>query len=408
MSLPPEPAFADVTLANPGVEAAAADVVVSHSFHLAHPDWSRRIPQLDGLRGIAILLVLLRHSIFGMETQSWFLGKLLSAGLLSWSGVDLFFVLSGFLIGGILLDARESPRYFQTFYVRRFHRIFPLYFAVAGIFLFRHLPLGSLRALLGNVSPLTIPWGAYLTLTQNFWMAHLGWYGAPAMAVTWSLAVEEQFYLTVPFLIRKIRLSRLVRVLMGIIVAAPLLKWWLSHSWAHGNFASYVLMPCRADALCLGVLSAWMVRQEQIRNVLLARRSLLRGATFLLFLGIAWMTYRQWDQFSNAMVTFGYSWIALFYTGCLLLAVSQSRESSGVLTNPVLMRLGTLAYCSYLIHFPLVNAGHRIFATLWPRSGNAGWLAGSMLGLAATLLIATISWEKFEKPLLRRGHKHTY
>src|SRR5579864_5774237 len=102
--------------------------------HRPIPDWSVRIPALDGLRGIAILLVLLRHAIFGVtsvqgiEAHSRFASFVIACGQLSWSGVDLFFVLSGFLIGGILLDARSSPRYFQTFYIRRVFRILPIYY----------------------------------------------------------------------------------------------------------------------------------------------------------------------------------------------------------------------------------------------------------------------------------------
>jgi len=109
------------------------------------PDWSARIPALDGLRGIAIGLVLLRHAIFGVtsvegiETHSPFTSALVACGQLTWSGVDLFFVLSGFLIGGILLDARPSPRYFQTFYIRRAYRILPLYLVVVGLSLVPHL-----------------------------------------------------------------------------------------------------------------------------------------------------------------------------------------------------------------------------------------------------------------------------
>jgi hypothetical protein len=87
----------------------------------------RRIPELDGLRGIAILLVLLWHAVFQIQPHSTLLTRILSLGSLSWSGVDLFFVLSGFLIGGILLDEKHSPRYFETFYARRAYRILPLY-----------------------------------------------------------------------------------------------------------------------------------------------------------------------------------------------------------------------------------------------------------------------------------------
>lgn len=93
-----------------------------------------RIPALDGLRGLAILLVLLWHCLFAEFTPIALIRKLLFVGKLSWSGVDLFFVLSGFLIGGILLDARSSPRYFQTFYLRRAFRILPLYFLVLSLY----------------------------------------------------------------------------------------------------------------------------------------------------------------------------------------------------------------------------------------------------------------------------------
>src|SRR6201997_2195336 len=143
--------------------------------HRPIPDWSVRIPALDGLRGIAILVVLLRHAIFGVtsvqgiEAHSRFATFVIACGQLSWSGVDLFFVLSGFLIGGILLDARSSPRYFQTFYIRRAYRIFPLYGLVTGFFLSHHLPVHVLPGPFASVSPLTIPWWSYVTLTQNFW-----------------------------------------------------------------------------------------------------------------------------------------------------------------------------------------------------------------------------------------------
>lgn len=373
------------------------------------PNWSLRIPALDGLRGIAILLVLMRHSIFGMETHSKWLSVLLAAGQLSWSGVDLFFVLSGFLIGGILLDARNSPNYFKTFYIRRAYRIFPLYFAVTALFLFRHLSFHIFPGSLGDHSPLLIPAAAYLTLTQNVWMASLGWFGPTAMQATWSLAVEEQFYLTAPLLIRKIRPRRMVAALISVIVTAPLLRMLLHYKFTHGNFACYVLMPCRADALCLGVLAALLVRNPKFWQQLCAKRALLWWSTGIFLVGIAWMTYKGYDPFSSPMNTVGYSWIALFYTGCLLLAVSTARGwSHRLLCGPGLKGLGAIAYCSYLIHMPLILAGRRVLQSLahaWPTST---WLVGGLLGVAATLVIASLSWEYFEKPLLRRGHRYTY
>lgn len=99
--------------------------------HRESLDFSRRIPELDGLRGLAILLVLFYHYI---ESSPVLPGFLSVAGRLTWSGVDLFFVLSGFLIGGILLNARESPNYFKAFYVRRAYRILPIYAATLAAF----------------------------------------------------------------------------------------------------------------------------------------------------------------------------------------------------------------------------------------------------------------------------------
>jgi peptidoglycan/LPS O-acetylase OafA/YrhL len=345
------------------------------------PYRSTRIPALDGLRGVAILLVILRHSVFGMETQSHLLANILVAGQLTWSGVDLFFVLSGFLIGGILLDARDSPCYFQTFYIRRAYRIFPLYGLVAGLFLVRHLPFHLIPGNLGEHSPLQIPWAAYLTLTQNWWMAALGWYGSMAMAPTWSLAVEEQFYLTIPFVIRKLRQSWLPVLLLAVIVGAPLLRTILHFHFIYGSFASYVLTPCRADALCLGVLTSLLVRKPAFWNGVLRHQGLLYFVTAALFVVMAFMTYRRYDQFYFPMITLGYSCIALFYTCCLLIVITASGGTvSRVLCSRTLMQLGTFAYCIYLTHEFFIQAGRRLLALRAPpfpgdnlASGRMAW-----------------------------------
>lgn len=271
-------------------------------------------------------------------------------------------MLSGFLIGGILLDARESPHYFRTFYIRRAYRIFPLYAAVTTVFLVRHLPFHFLPGSFGNFSPLTIPWASYATLTQNFWMAKVGWFGLPAMAVTWSLAVEEQFYLTIPWVIRKVRRKLLVFVMISVVIGAPLLRVFLRHRLQNGDFASYVLMPCRADALCLGVLAALLVRSKHWWNLLRTKRTIVYGITTVLFAGVAFMTYKGYVVNTAPPVNIvGYSWLALFYSFCLLIAVSPSKDNTRqFLCQKWLMRLGTIAYCTYLIHVPLVQAGRRL------------------------------------------------
>ena len=351
----------------------------------------------------------MRHSVFGMESNSRWISAFLAVGRLTWSGVDLFFVLSGFLIGGILLDARDSTRYFKTFYIRRIARIFPVYFTVAAIFLVWHALQQLLPGKMGIALPLTIPPLGYLTLTQNFWMVRLNWFGPAAMAATWSLAVEEQFYLTIPFLIRKINPQRMVVVLCAVIAGAPLLRVVLHYALPHGDFACYVLMPCRADALCLGVLSAFLVRNGRFWRLLLARRFMLYWSTAVLFAGIIYMTYKAYGPFSPPMNTLGYSWLALFYTCCLLIAVSTSRGGlHHILCSGWLMRLGTLAYCTYLIHSPLIFCCRRLLHLKLHDAPMAEWLIGGFLGVALTLAIAAASWKYLEKPLLRRGHRYSY
>src|ERR1044072_3335666 len=217
----------------------------------------KRIPQLDALRGIAILLVIAWHYLANAEGVSpgSTLAYAQAVFRLTWSGLDLFFVLSGFLIGGILLDNRTATNYFRVFYVRRFYRILPLYAVVLAAFYL--LPLGPW------LKDRAAPWWGYATLTQNFWMAQTGRFSPNFLNVTWSLAIEEQFYLTLPLIIRLTPPRRLPQIALACAVTAPLLRTALYLWHPYGAVAAYVLMPCRMDALMLGVFGAWFVRNRE-------------------------------------------------------------------------------------------------------------------------------------------------
>ena len=156
------------------------------------------IPALDGLRGIAIILVMLHHFTYYRPTSGIdaLIGSVLFFG---WTGVDLFFVLSGFLITGILLDTRGSERYFTSFYARRTLRIFPLYYLV--LFLaFVVLPkFPAVHPVLAGQADVPPQWPYWLYLT-NFSIADRGWVHG-WVDVAWSLAIEEQFYLVWPLVI---------------------------------------------------------------------------------------------------------------------------------------------------------------------------------------------------------------
>jgi peptidoglycan/LPS O-acetylase OafA/YrhL len=168
-------------------------------------------------------------------------------------------------------------------------------------------------------------------------------------------------------------------------------------------------MPCRADALCLGVLASLLVRSTRGWNLLFRKRKVLYGVATVLFAGIVFMTYKGYViNIASPVNTVGYTWLALFYTSCLLIAVSAS--TMGVvqrfLCQRWLMGLGTIAYCTYLLHVPLVQAGRRFLELRF--SPRAAWIPGGLFGVAATVVIASISWKFLEQPLLRRGHKYEY
>ena len=230
---------------------------------LKHAQASDRVPVLDGIRGIAVLLVMIFH--FWIVAFSG--GNLLweriyddVAGM-GWIGVDLFFVLSGFLITGILYDSRDSLHYFRVFYGRRTVRIFPLYYAALAIF-FLVGPFVLARvyrpALADMQSGAIVKLFAW-TYLLNWYEGFKGW-GAVAHPLQhfWSLSVEEQFYLIWPFLILKLERRRMMGVCIGLMMLALTLRAALY--WLHFPFAAYTWTICRADSLAIGALVALAAR----------------------------------------------------------------------------------------------------------------------------------------------------
>lgn len=369
-----------------------------------------RIPELDGLRGLAILLVVIWH-YFGAGTITARIGSPAAYGLamlrLSWSGVDLFFVLSGFLIGGILLDARESETYFRTFYFRRAYRILPLYFAwcllfAAGVY----LTAGSQSMPLTTLFNQRLPLWSYPLFIQNTFMTLRRDFGAEWMGITWSLAIEEQFYLLLPLAVRFLKTATLRRVVIAAIICAPAFRLLL---FVSGNtfIGPYVLLPCRADALGLGVLLALAARDAGARDWLLSHRRQTLYALLVLGAGVGALLLLRGPLW---MVGMGYSWIAAFYATLLLrVVIVPERKESFLFRTKLLVQCGTFAYAIYLLHQG-VNAlyfntiyGSRPFIRDLPTAALTG------LSIGTVLLLSGGSWRLIEKPLMRTAHsKYSY
>jgi len=371
---------------------------------------SQRIPELDGLRGLAILLVLLDHYLsaprFDGTSRFWSLFfKLLAGGQV---GVDLFFVLSGFLIGGILLESRESPNYFRTFYLRRVHRILPVYYSFILIYL---AVLGIVHFYAPGVSTSSADFShlfQYPVFIQNFFWSktHLEWL---CLGVTWSLAIEEQFYLCAPLVIRYLSVRRLRSVLVVVILLAPLLRLALFLGPKEYHYLATLSMPCRADSLALGMLGALAWRSERFHMFLRENPKLPARVLMFLFLVVGPLLPWMYKPRGPLWGSVGYSTLAFFFLA-LLLFVLVRRESwlAGVMRLSPLRELGTISYCVYIIHAPILHGIHYLLLHSSPSIDSLRGALATLLALLATLGVAALSWHFMEKPLIKRGHRFVY
>jgi peptidoglycan/LPS O-acetylase OafA/YrhL len=365
-----------------------------------------RLPELDGIRGIAIGMVLIHHyfadSSLVSAGPSWFAGWARKLLCLTWSGVDLFFVLSGFLIAGILVDNRGAAHYFKAFYTRRACRILPLYYCViAFLALVRDLPvfLAPQFDWLFNGS---IPLWSYGLFTQNIYAAMIGNIGANWLAPTWSLAVEEQFYLVFPLIVCCVPRKRLPLLLLFALVAAPTLRYiYVDYPFT----LTFVNAPWRADSLALGALLALGIRSDAFKGYLKANKrafgillSVLMAGEILASLGVL-----------RLGLVFLPSWLALLYGGIILVPfVYGDFWGTRLLRIGLLTRLGLISYAVYLLHLPVAGLMHGLLLGQAPTLNTWSDAAVMMLSLGVTLCVATLSYVIMEKRLIDWGHQCRY
>jgi peptidoglycan/LPS O-acetylase OafA/YrhL len=358
---------------------------------------SGHLPGLDGLRGVAVLLVMGVH--LAMVDGSTLADRLfLFAAFMGWTGVDLFFVLSGFLITGILYDAKNSPHYFRNFYMRRGLRIFPLYYTLVFIVL-----LVVPQVLAAAPSPWTLHVSYWLYLSK--FMVILGLAGGGPLGVTWSLAIEEQFYLLWAPIVHRLHRGALVRLCIALIVVAVVLRVVLLIAGVH-PVVLYMLPFTRMDALAIGALLAISMRSTG-GGVALSRMARRVGPIAVLaVLGvIVWDMDSTWR--GTAMQTIGYTCIAIMF-GCLLVLTiaPDSRWVGPLMANRHLRMFGKYSYALYLLHLPIrafirdYVYGPRELHTLFG-SQLPGQVLFYAAGVCAALAAAWCSWHLFEKRFLR-------
>ena len=375
------------------------------------------VPVLDAFRGLAILVVLVHNASYhpkglhdSVPLKIWDVWT--GAG---WFGVQLFFVLSGLLITGILLDTKGRPGWLRAFYGRRVLRIFPLYYAALLVY-WVVLPrlLGVPRLAESAGIP---PWHYWLYVSN--WPVYPA--GVPAGDPTslthfWSLAVEEQFYLVWPFVVLALSPRRLAVLAVSLGIAAPLFRAWL-HAGAFpedaANMMGYSWTVARMDALALGALCAVALRSGTARELLVARGRWLAGvAAALLVLMLLWRGGMH--KSGPAVQVAGQSLAALLSAGVVLVLALPDTEPRGALRGWWVARaldrgwlrwLGRYSYGIYVVHVPLHRVGLQLVGERLAQGGGGTRLALAVayaaVVLAVSCLAALATWHLIEAPFLR-------
>ena len=355
--------------------------------------------RLDGIRGLAVLLVIFHHALQNIPIRNPVDFVVLNFAGVCWFGVDLFFVLSGFLITGILLRHRERPFYFKNFYARRILRIFPLYFAL--------LPAILILAAHYGGGWQTDTWFDALYLTN----VHNAIYGWPSRAAAhlWSLSVEEQFYIVWPFLIYAIPARFTIAFLLSTAAAVIGTRAIVSEHVT----ATAVYNLFHWDGLLLGALLATL----DFRRVSLPRpllwTALLGAVTLLVYppqiaIGLDWQHWRGTQTVSYALIALA---------GAALIAITRKAAPtaplSRIFSTPLMTAFGRYSYSIYLVHYPLdtwlrIVHLHPGVEGTWSAISPLPSLVYAVALAALSFGFSQITWRLIESPCLALKRRFEY
>lgn len=350
----------------------------------------RRIVALDGLRGLATIIVLLSH-YFG-EVQNGF-----APFMAGWIAVNVFFVMSGFLVGSLILDKEDCRNFLQVFYIRRICRTVPVYFAcVIIVYLFISL-LGEVHWIDADVQ---FPLWSYLSFTQNFFMIQSGSTGAHWLAPTWTLVVEEQFYLLVPTLFILVPRRYLIHTLTAIILSAIGVRWAIIQFAPDFQMARFVLLPARADEIASGLLLAVILKSDKIDWIRHKQKirilPMLPLVTLLCFVVI--------DRVYNIRIgeIIRPTLISIFSATYILVLVLGFEEANKF-HSKFLCFFGSTSYSIYLTHLLVLGLLHGFVFGKVPDVASIPQIALTIAALPIAVFVGWVLTKIFEEPITAWG-----
>ncbi len=379
------------------------------SQHASEPGpYSRHIPALDGIRGLAILGVVASH-LFAGNPPGPVIRTLQAISSFGSHGVDLFFVLSGFLITGILYDSLGDPRFFRKFYARRSLRIFPLYYGVLIVLLLLTRPLQLhwqhmqwvLLGYLQNTN-LVMPYDQF-SLSGGLDLDHL-----------WSLAVEEQFYLVWPVLVFLVAArGRVLRLALGLSIAAVAVRAaFIAHHLTY-NFINRSTLS-RADSLLIGAALALMLRgprHDLTLRVAPAMLALSSGLFAVLMLLSHIGNVPHWLHIRALLFCFGYSLLAVASAALIAWCLRPSTFPRRIFERPTMRFFGKYSYGIYVLHgiaLPFLIRTFRGWIDLLSTSKLLSIGGASVMTILVSVGAAWLSYNLYERHFLRLKGRFDY
>jgi peptidoglycan/LPS O-acetylase OafA/YrhL len=363
----------------------------------------RRMQSLDGWRGVAILLVFVRHYFLTSQVHLRLIHAAAWIAAAGWIGVDLFFVLSGFLITGILLDTRGHKHYFRNFYARRTLRIFPLYYGVLLLALVL-TPLVHLQWQRGDIAHFFYVGNIAIQFNPTL-DGIKPWLNLDAI---WSLAVEEQFYLVWPLIVLFIADRKPIRWIASFMGFALLMRIGLLFLMPETSAFewSYKVLPMRCDALLCGAIAAVLFRSDSVEEA--ARR--LRWPAWVaaggLFAVIAYDRRLEFHSVISSVIVF--PCVGLLFAVLLLTALRSGSWAHRIGTTSWLRFFGRYSYGIYIFHTLLNTVG----LMRWFQNRFHSQALGGVLYVIAILVLATsaafLSYELYERHFLKLKRRFSY